>query len=61
MPRKFLVVVDDSPEFGAAQEEYVRREVTKVLGADAGLELQRVDDIPLTDSGKFRVTVSRLP
>ena len=58
---RFTLKLVPGPEFGAAQEEYVRREVTKVLGADAGLELQRVDDIPLTDSGKFRVTVSRLP
>lgn len=58
---RFTLKVVPGPEFGAAQEDYVRREVTKVLGADAGLELQRVDDIPLTASGKFRVTVSRLP
>lgn len=58
---RFTLKVVPGPEFGAAQEDYVRREVAKVLGADAGLELQRVDDIPLTDSGKFRVTVSRLP
>ncbi len=58
---RFTLKVVPGPEFGAAQEDYVRREVTKVLGADAGLELQRVDEIPLTSSGKFRVTVSRLP
>lgn len=58
---RFTLKVVPGPEFGAAQEDYVRREVTKVLGADAGLELQRVDEIPLTASGKFRVTVSRLP
>ena len=58
---RFTLKVVPGPEFGAAQEDYVRREVAKVLGSDASLELQRVDDIPLTASGKFRVTVSRLP
>jgi len=58
---RFTLKVVPGPEFGAAQEDYVRREVGKVLGEDAGLELERVDDIPLTASGKFRVTVSRLP
>ncbi|MGY1457198.1 phenylacetate--CoA ligase family protein [Luteimonas sp. A534] len=58
---RFTLSVVPGPEFGAEQEAYVRREVSKVLGNDASLDLQRVDDIPLTASGKFRVTVSRLP
>ena len=58
---RFTLKVVPGPEFGADQEAYVRREVSKVLGSDASLDLQRVDDIPLTASGKFRVTVSRLP
>ena len=58
---RFTLKLVPGPEFGAAQEQYVRREVAKVLGEDAALDLQRVDDIPLTASGKFRVTVSRLP
>ena len=57
---RFTLKVVPGPEFGDAQEAYVRREVAKVLGSDAGLDLQRVDDIPLTASGKLRVTVSRL-
>lgn len=69
--RRFQVVQDSlerftlrlvpGPGFGLEQEAYVRREVAKVLGSEANLELQLVDDIPLTASGKFRVTVSRLP
>lgn len=58
---RFTLKVVPGPEFGADQEAYVRRELAKVLGSDANLDLQRVDDIPLTASGKFRVTVSRLP
>ncbi|HEY9541506.1 MAG TPA: phenylacetate--CoA ligase family protein [Luteimonas sp.] len=57
----FTLKIVPGPEFAADQEAYVRREITKVLGNDASLDLQRVDDIPLTASGKFRVTVSRLP
>lgn len=69
--RRFQVVQEDldrftlnlvpGPEFGEEQEAYVRREIGKVLGSDASLDLRRVDEIPLTASGKFRVTVSRLP
>ena len=68
--RRFQVVQDSldhftlnivpGAEFGADQEAYVRREIIKVLGSDASLALRRVDDIALTASGKFRVTVSRL-
>lgn len=57
---RFTLRIVPGPGFGAEQEAYVRREVSKVLGNDASLDLQRVDDIPLTASGKFRVTVSRL-
>ncbi len=58
---RFTLKIVPGAEFGADQEAYVRREVAKVLGSDASLDLERVDDIPLTASGKFRVTVSRLP
>lgn len=39
---------------------YIRREVTKVLGDSVKLHCHFVDDIPLTPSGKLRVTVSEL-
>lgn len=57
---RFTLKLVPGPEFGEAQERYVRHEVAKVLGDGAALDLQRVDDIPLTPTGKFRVTVSRL-
>ncbi len=56
----FTLKLVPGPGFGSSQEAYVRREIAKVLGDEARLELERVDDIPLTPSGKFRVTVSRL-
>ncbi|WP_158883350.1 phenylacetate--CoA ligase family protein [Rhodanobacter sp. L36] len=40
---------------------YIRREVAKVLGESIELQCHFVDDIPLTASGKLRVTVSELP
>lgn len=39
---------------------YIQREVAKVLGDSAELHCHFVDDIPLTRSGKLRVTVSEL-
>jgi phenylacetate-CoA ligase len=57
----FTVCIVPGPGFDAAQEAYVRREIAKVLGDGAAVEIRRVDDIPLTASGKLRVTVSRLP
>lgn len=40
---------------------YIRRETGKVLGGEVELHCHFVDDIPLTPSGKLRVTVSELP
>jgi phenylacetate-CoA ligase len=46
--------------FDDASLAYIRREVAKVAGERVGLECRIVDDIPLTPSGKLRVTVSAL-
>jgi phenylacetate-CoA ligase len=47
-------------DFEDASLDYIRREVAKVLGESAELHCHYVDDIPLTRSGKLRVTVSEL-
>ena len=47
-------------DFEEASLDYIRREVAKVLGESAELHCHFVDDIPLTRSGKLRVTVSEL-
>lgn len=39
---------------------YIRRELAKVVGNQVVLDCRIVDDIPLTPSGKLRVTVSAL-
>jgi phenylacetate-CoA ligase len=46
--------------FDDASLEYIHREVGKVLGDSVQLHCHFVDDIPLTRSGKLRVTVSEL-
>jgi phenylacetate-CoA ligase len=46
--------------FDDASLAYIRREVAKVLGESAELHCHFVDAIPLTRSGKLRVTVSEL-
>jgi phenylacetate-CoA ligase len=46
--------------FSDSSLDYIRREVSKVLGDSAELHCHFVDDIPLTRSGKLRVTVSEL-
>ncbi|WP_285401693.1 phenylacetate--CoA ligase family protein [Luteibacter sp. ME-Dv--P-043b] len=48
------------PGFDEASLDYIRREVRKVLGDSAQLQCHFVDDIPLTRSGKRRVTISEL-
>jgi phenylacetate-CoA ligase len=48
-------------DFDEASLAYIRREVVKVLGDSVELDCHFVDDIPLTPSGKLRVTVSELP
>jgi phenylacetate-CoA ligase len=48
-------------DFDEASLAYIRREVAKVLGDSVELDCHFVDDIPLTPSGKLRVTVSELP
>lgn len=45
---------------GSIAEQYIRREVHKVIGDASTLRLRLVEDIPLTPTGKFRVTISEL-
>lgn len=48
------------PGYEEASQGYIRREVGKVLGDSVQLDIRYVDDLPLTRSGKLRVTVSEL-
>jgi phenylacetate-CoA ligase len=48
-------------DFEPAVVDLVRRELRKVVGDSVDLNFEFVDDIPLTQTGKLRVTVSELP
>jgi phenylacetate-CoA ligase len=48
-------------ELRDADEAFLRREIAKVFGASIEIAIERVQDIPLTPTGKRRVTVSELP
>jgi phenylacetate-CoA ligase len=55
------LVMVRGPGFDESSLAYIRREVAKVVGDSIELRCEFVDDIPLTPSGKLRVTVSQLP
>jgi phenylacetate-CoA ligase len=52
------VVPDDA--FTDEQERYIRQQIARSLGDTVRVDLQRVDEIPLTATGKHRVTISEL-
>lgn len=47
-------------DFGPSTVDLVRRELFKVVGDSVALDFQFVDEIPLTQTGKLRVTISEL-
>ena len=47
--------------FSHERMDFMRREISSVLGGEVVLEFRILDEIPLTASGKHRVTVSRIP
>lgn len=49
------------PGFEDSSLDYIRRELAKVIGGSLTLHCHFVEDIPLTPSGKWRVTKSELP
>ena len=44
----------------AEQLRVIRQEIGRVVGDAITVNLERVDEIPQSDSGKFRVTVSEI-
>ena len=54
-----LKVVPDSA-FGEAEERYVREQISRMLGDGVAVVIHRVDEIPLSPSGKHRVTISQV-
>lgn len=57
---RLVIRLVPGPGFGDEQEGYIRREVARALGAATAIELERVESIPLTRTGKFRVTISQI-
>lgn len=49
------------PDFSERSVEQVRAEVRKAVDESVELRLHFVDDIPMSRSGKFRVSISELP
>lgn len=47
-------------ELSKERLEFCRSEIQKVFGADMGIEFEFVEDIPLTLTGKYRVTISEI-
>lgn len=57
---RLLVKVVAEAAFDEKQERYVREQISRVLGDAVFVDLQRVDRIPMTPSGKHRVTISEV-
>lgn len=57
---RLLVKVVSDNAFGEVEERYVRDQIARVLGGAVAIDLHRVDEIPLTPSGKHRVTISEV-
>lgn len=55
-----LVRVVPGPAFGAAEEGRLRDVIQRHLGNGMQLTIERTADIPMTDSGKRRVTISEI-
>ncbi len=49
------------PGFDDSSLDYIRHELAKVVGDSLAIHFRFVEDIPLTPSGKWRVTMSELP
>jgi phenylacetate-CoA ligase len=56
----FEILIVPDTGFGAGIIEHVRSELVKVVGDSVALNFRLTDEIPLTPSGKQRVTVSEL-
>ena len=57
---KLLIKVVPDAAFGEAEERYVREQVSRMLGDGVTVVIHRVDEIPLSPSGKHRVTISQV-
>ena len=57
---RFDVALVPGREFDESVLEMLRRELAKAVGDSVQMDFHLVDEIPLTPTGKLRVTVSEL-
>lgn len=57
---RFEILLVRDHDFDGTAVEFISGELRKVVGESVTLDFQFVDDIPLTPSGKLRVTISEL-
>jgi len=57
---RLVVKIVRSGSFQQSRLEFLQDEIRKVVGQSIRMDLQFVDEIPLTKTGKFRVTVSNI-
>ncbi|RLI92390.1 MAG: phenylacetate--CoA ligase family protein [Candidatus Altiarchaeales archaeon] len=55
-----VVKIIPNPRYPNVPIDLIKKEIKKVIGTKMNLEIQLVDDIPLSPSGKFRVTISKI-
>lgn len=58
---KYSLVLVRDETFREEALEGIVREIKAKVGQDSEVEIRFVDDIPITESGKFRFTVSKVP
>jgi phenylacetate-CoA ligase len=59
-PGKIMVRIARGSKYGEADENLLRQEFAQRLGRDAEIEVQYVDSVGRTDSGKLRFVISEL-
>jgi phenylacetate-CoA ligase len=57
---RLVIKIEQESEFSGPPLERFKDEIQKVVGASITLDVQFVDEIPLTATGKYRVTISKL-
>lgn len=58
---RIIVKIVKNEKFDNTASEYITQEIEKVLGKSVEIDYQYVANIPLTKTGKQRVTISNLP
>lgn len=57
---KFLFKIVKGPGYDTAEENLIRKRITEVLGCDADIDIQYVDEIPRLPSGKRPTVICKI-